>query len=82
MSSDKEYKTKHPCPLCGNRILIGRSSQVAEDCCEMWLECKNCNWRGNDMNLVETVYGWQEDYLYAAAQAWTENVEEHKNETA
>lgn len=49
-----------PCPSCGNTIrFIGRSQQVMEDLCEVWIECK-CGHdptQGNSGDRMESVWG-------------------------
>lgn len=68
------------CPKCNSDLIRGRSEQICEDGCEMWIECANCGWSGNYLNKVETVWGWQEEYLGYAFEAWKENIEEYRKE--
>ena len=53
-----------PCPKCGNnREFTARSMQVAEDYCEIWLEC-SCGFdptAENTMLRVEDVWGSLDD---------------------
>ena len=66
---DNEYK----CP-CGHDILIGRSAQVCEDGCEMWLECDSCGYDPKPNDHVETVWGWQNEWIFAAMEVWLEGI--------
>ena len=70
---------KLKCPRCGHDILIGRSAQVCEDGCEMWLECEMCGYDPSPDEHVETVMGWQDDLVGYAKEIWINSVEKRRN---
>lgn len=53
-----------PCPKCGqNRDFFAKAMQVAEDYCEVWIECK-CGFDPTELNTgyrVEDVWGSLDD---------------------
>lgn len=64
------------CPKCGNtNVFIGRSEQVAEDGCEIWVECE-CGFNPFENNSdyrIESVWGsLDEDFLMMALHSWNE----------
>jgi hypothetical protein len=49
-----------PCPHCGNKVEFKIvSMQVAEDCCEIWAECK-CGYKPA-FDGIEDVWGGCDD---------------------
>lgn len=72
---------RYKCP-CGHDTLIGRSAQVCEDGCEMWLECESCGYDPSPNDHVETVWGWQDEWLFAAKEVWMEGIKAHEKTIA
>lgn len=72
--TDKKYF----CPECGHDKLVGKSAQVCEDGCEMWLQCAKCgNDPANGINdHVETVWGWDDRFVGYAFEVWKEKIDE------
>ena len=69
------------CPRCGGTLLIGRSMQDAVDSCVMWFECNKCGFDpGGDK--VETVWGFQEEYIGRAFDVWVEGLKRRSNAKA
>jgi hypothetical protein len=76
----KAYRWKdarHACPDCGNTTdFVCRSEQVAEDCCEVWIECK-CGHKPTDHYHIEDVWGdvGPEMATWAIRDSWGAYVE-------
>jgi len=69
--SDPDYN----CPKCGHNTIIGRSAQVCEDGCEMWVECQNCGYDPSDCgDHIETVWGWDKEFAVSAIAVWGEKM--------
>ncbi|MBF4374503.1 hypothetical protein EAY46_15645 [Vibrio anguillarum] len=69
-------KPQNACPKCGNtHAFIGRSEQVAEDLCDIWVEC-DCGFNPFENNsgyCIESVWGsLDEDFLLMALDSWNE----------
>jgi hypothetical protein len=92
MSSRKvHYKPNDfikPCPKCGNNTEFTiRSEQCAEDCCEIWAECK-CGYdpthyeESGSGNRVEDVWGGCDDgnCQNAIRFAWNDTIENIEKE--
>ena len=62
------------CPKCGNAAeFVGKAAQVAEDCCEVWVECV-CGFdptAENTGDRVEDVWGSLDNDTLATALAWS-----------
>ncbi|MVF55215.1 hypothetical protein D6U78_09965 [Vibrio cholerae] len=72
----KTNKSQNLCPKCGNaHSFVGVSEQVAEDSCEIWVECI-CGFNpfeGNSGHCIESVWGTLDnDYLLMALDSWNE----------
>lgn len=68
-----------PCPRCGNDTRFrAHSMQVAEDCCEVWVECV-CGYDPTENETggrLEDVWGsLDKDTIRAALGLWDEYVE-------
>ena len=65
-----------PCPKCGNNTRFkARSQQVAEDGCEIWVECR-CGFdptAGNTDQRVEDVWGSLDQATVRAALYYSWN---------
>ena len=71
------------CPKCGNnKQFLGVSEQVAEDCCDIWVECYKCNFNPfqfNSMNCIESVMGeLSPANLMMAVDEWSSLIRESK----
>jgi len=78
--SGRTYEIKNKdyyCPQCAGTELHGKSEQVCEDGCEMWLECPSCGLRGG---VVDTVWGWDTCFLGYAYEEWQIVVRKYKKE--
>jgi ssDNA-binding Zn-finger/Zn-ribbon topoisomerase 1 len=68
------------CPKCGNNEkFIGISEQVAEDGCEIWVECYVCNYDPFNESVgsrIDSVMGSLDDgNLLMAVSEWTSIIE-------
>ena len=66
------------CPNCGNNIeFVAKSAQVAEDCCEIWIECK-CGHSFPDKYHLEDIWGslGKDEILMALDCSWNEPIQE------
>ena len=71
------------CPKCGNNDkFIGCCEQVAEDGCEVWVECYECNYNPfADVwgSCIESVMGsLDNDNLMMSVSEWTFLIEQSK----
>lgn len=69
----KETAPITPCPKCGNKTEFTiHSDYCAEDCCEVWAECK-CGNEPDSNNRFEDVWGGV-DYgnVMAAMSCWND----------
>ena len=69
------------CPKCGNnKKFIAVCDQVAEDGCEIWVECYSCNYNPfaeSSGSCIESVMGSFDDgNLMMAVDEWTSLIEE------
>lgn len=71
-----------PCPNCGNnRYFTAKSMQVAEDCCDLWLECK-CGYDPtvNTTRRIEDVWGsLDNDNIHFLISEWNGWIQEDGN---
>jgi hypothetical protein len=68
------------CPKCLNdKEFICKSRQVAEDCCEVWVECK-CGFDptfGNGMKRLEDVWGERgRGQIVTCLDIWSDEIKE------
>lgn len=69
------------CPECGNNEkFIGVSEQVAEDGCEVWVQCYICNYNPfaeSCGSCIESVMGSLDDgNIMMAVNEWTSLIEQ------
>lgn len=72
----KENTSIEKCPQCGNNTeFVARSEQVAEDCCEIWIQCK-CGHSFSDKYHLEDVWGslGKDEILMALDCSWNEPI--------
>lgn len=74
----KENGTVTACPRCGNNTkFTAHSSQCAEDCCEVWVECE-CGYdptAENTLYRLEDVWGSIDSgTVRAALDCWNEAI--------
>ena len=62
-----------PCQKCGNKTEFTiRSEYCAEDCCEVWAQCK-CGHEPDSDDRIEDVWGGcGDDNVQAAMACWNE----------
>lgn len=70
----------NPCPKCGNNIIFGvHSSQVAEDCCEVWVEC-DCGYDPTAENTLkrfeDVMGGTHNDNVLVALDCWNDAIDD------
>lgn len=87
MRSFKYAKGATLCPKCGNKNKFdAHSSQVAEDCCEVWVSCHICGYDPTEAiigNRVESVMGGTDNgNVLMAIDVWNESIEEAPEENA
>ena len=65
-----------PCPKCGNRLEFNiHSQQVAEDCCEVWAECK-CGYRPSNEGFEDVMGGCDDGNCIAAVRlTWNDELD-------
>ena len=62
-----------PCPKCGNKTEFTiRSEYCAEDCCEVWAQCKCGHQPDSDDRLEDVWGGCGDDNVQAAMACWNE----------
>ena len=78
MSRRVKYKPNEyitPCPKCGNNTeFIIHSQRCAEDCCEIWAECKCGHTPSSSNDRIEDVWGGcsDENCIDAISITWNE----------
>lgn len=77
----KESSEIEPCPKCGNKLYFTiRSQRVAEDCCEVWAECKCCfdptslENLGSGYRLEDVWGGTDDDNCIGAVNCWNDAI--------
>ena len=71
-----------PCPRCGNNIeFVAYSQQCAEDCCEVWVDCK-CGYDptfNNGMFRFEDTWGGTDKgNCLVALDCWNDAIEHNQ----
>lgn len=82
----KQNQVIKKCPKCGNNTsFVGRSEQVAEDICDVWVECK-CGYDPTQYKIghrLEDVWGTiDNENLSLALDIWNEEIEEDEKSPA
>jgi hypothetical protein len=67
-----------PCPKCGNNTeFAAHSSQVSEDCCEVWVVC-SCGFDPTacdaSLRYEDTWGGTSDGNVLVALECWTEAI--------
>lgn len=61
------------CPKCGNNTeFVIHSRQVAEDCCEVWAQCKCGHEHGSEHNFEDVMGGVHDENVQVAMGCWNE----------
>lgn len=65
-----------PCPKCRNQChFVIHSEQVAEDCCEVWAQCGQCDHEPPSDERLEDVWGGcDDDNCRAALSCWNDSM--------
>lgn len=69
----KETSNVVPCSKCGNKTDFSIiSSQVAEDCCEVWARCRCGHEHDSDERLEDVWGGVGDDNVVGAIGCWND----------
>lgn len=70
------------CPRCGNRReFTVHSEQVAEDCCEIWVQCVCGYSHASDDRLEDVWGGTGDDQVMAALTCWNEAIGDQRQQS-